>query len=274
MDHDVFAPMTEWPIAHGAAAVFTPTSVLATTGDTGASFELASVTKLFTAAGCLLAAEELALDIDAPIDHELTLADLLAHSSGMHPADSAARLAEPATRRIYSNAGYERAAAHIEALTDFGFAEYLSEGVFQMAGMTTARLVGSPAHGGFASVDDLVAFVQTLTRGELLAPRTVERMTTPHRSELIGVLPGYGRQEPNPWGVGPEIRGTKSPHWTAATNSEATWGHFGQAGTFVWFDPALGLGCVVLTDEAFGPWALHRWPALSARVVAEFGEIL
>ena len=32
--------------------------------------------------------------------------------------------------------------------------------------------------------------------------------------ELAGVLPGFGYHNPNDWGLGPEIRGTKAPHWT------------------------------------------------------------
>ena len=87
---------------------------------------------------------------------------------------------------------------------------------------------------------------------------------------LDGVLPGYGVQRPNDWGLGFEIKGTKSPHWTGASNSPHTYGHFGQSGTFIWADPAAGLALVVLTDRDFGAWSLPLWPALSDRVIAEF----
>jgi len=128
--------------------------------------------------------------------------------------------------------------------------------------MHTASLVSSPAFGGQASVDDLVAFVIGLPT--LLAPVTVEAMTSPYLPELIGVLPGYGRQAPNPWGLGPEIRATKDPHWTAPETSPATWGHFGQAGTFVWVDPVVDVSLVVLTNRPFGEWALPLWPRFSS----------
>ena len=58
---------------------------------------------------------------------------------------------------------------------------------------------------------------------------------------LAGVLPGYGRQTPNDWGLGCEIRDHKSPHWTAPENSPETFGHFGQSGSFLWVDRAAGL---------------------------------
>ena len=88
---------------------------------------------------------------------------------------------------------------------------------------------------------------------------------------LDGVLPGYGVQRPNDWGLGFEIRATKHPHWTAPANSAASFGHFGQSGTFIWADPVAGLALVVLTDRDFGEWAHPLWPALSGEVLREFG---
>ena len=55
--------------------------------------------------------------------------------------------------------------------------------------------------------------------------------------ELSGIVPGVGRFAPCPWGLGFELRGDKSPHWTATNNSSRTVGHFGGAGTMFWFDP-------------------------------------
>ena len=69
------------------------------------------------------------------------------------------------------------------------------------------------------------------------APRHLGRLPGPHRG-ASGLRP----QSPNDWGLGFEIRGTKSPHWTAPTNSPSTVGHFGQNGTFLWVDPAPGPG--------------------------------
>ncbi|HYZ67280.1 MAG TPA: serine hydrolase, partial [Mycobacterium sp.] len=88
---------------------------------------------------------------------------------------------------------------------------------------------------------------------------------------LSGVLPGFGSQRPNDWGLGFEIRNNKSPHWTGSSNSTRTYGHFGQSGTFLWVDPDADLALVVLTDRNFGEWAYPCWPALSDEVLREFG---
>jgi CubicO group peptidase (beta-lactamase class C family) len=88
---------------------------------------------------------------------------------------------------------------------------------------------------------------------------------------LDGVLPGFGVQRPNDWGLGFEIRDGKSPHWTGAANSPGTFGHFGQTGTFLWVDPAAELALVVLTDRAFGDWAHSVMPELSDGVLRESG---
>jgi CubicO group peptidase (beta-lactamase class C family) len=88
---------------------------------------------------------------------------------------------------------------------------------------------------------------------------------------LPGVLPGFGRQASNDWGLGFEIRDGKSPHWTGSLNSPATFGHFGQTGSFLWVDPEAGLACACLTGVAFGEWAATHWPRLSDLVLEEAG---
>jgi CubicO group peptidase (beta-lactamase class C family) len=81
------------------------------------------------------------------------------------------------------------------------------------------------------------------------------------------VLPGFGMQDPNDWGLGFEIRGAKAPHWTGTRNSARTVGHFGQSGTFLWVDPDARLGLVALTDRDFDDWARTAWPELSDAVL-------
>ena len=255
-----------WPSPTAAGAVIGPDGAIASHGPTTHPFALASITKLFTAAAVHLAIEEGTLGLDQEVDDRgATIADLLAHASGLAPDGSV--LSEPGRRRIYSNAAYDRLADALEASAGMPFADYLHDGVFAALGMDTARLTGSPAYAAVASVDDLTRFLVGLPR--LLAPETRAAMTTVYLPELVGVLPGYGRQSPNPWGLGPEIRGDKSPHWTGSTNSPATWGHFGQAGTFVWWDPEVSVGLIVLTDLAFGEWAMSRWSTLSDEVRSE-----
>src|SRR6266511_4005606 len=88
-------------------------------------------------------------------------------------------------------------------------------------------------------------------------------------SGLAGVLPDFGRFEPNDWGLGFELRDAKEPHWTGGGNSPRTFGHFGGSGTFLWVDPEAGLALACLTGRNFGEWAKETWPRLSDAVLAE-----
>ena len=258
----------EWPVGHAAAAMIDRRGAVTVHGDQDREFDLASVTKLLTAAAVHVAHDEGTIDLDAPVDEldGATGGDLLAHSSGLGPDHTAPRT-EPGRRRIYSNPGYETAARLVSRQAGFSFVDYLTEAVVEPLAMTATSLPGSPAAGGRTSVADLVGFVTALRDGRLLSAEATARMTTTHRPELAGVVPGYGRHQPNPWGQGPEIRGHKQPHWTGERNSAATWGHFGQTGTLVWHDPLVEVSLVVLTDEPFGEWALPRWPQLADAVL-------
>jgi len=77
---------------------------------------------------------------------------------------------------------------------------------------------------------------------------------------------------PNDWGLGFELRDHKAPHWTGSTCSDATYGHFGRAGGFVWVDPTIRLALVCLTDRDFGPWSLTAWPELSDAVISQWAN--
>jgi CubicO group peptidase (beta-lactamase class C family) len=109
---------------------------------------------------------------------------------------------------------------------------------------------------------------------ELLAPSGLLHLSTLADARSVqfpglrGVVPGYGSHDPNDWGLGFEIRGAKSPHWTGATNSPATYGHFGLSGTMFWVDPLAAVGLVALADRDFDQWAKDAWPALSDAVLA------
>ena len=133
-------------------------------------------------------------------------------------------------------------------------------------------LHSSPAWGYRGPLDDLLALGRELLAPTLVAPETLAEATSVQFPGLAGVLPGWGRMEPNDWGLAFELRDAKSPHWTGARNSPRTFGHFGAAGTFLWVDPDAGLACGVLTDREFGEWAIEAWPAFSDAVLAEAGE--
>ena len=139
-------------------------------------------------------------------------------------------------------------------------------------GMGSTTLDGSPGHGATSTVADLALLAAELRVPTLLAPETMAEARSVQFPGLNGVLPGLGHQRPNDWGLGFELRDHKSPHWTGAQSSPATFGHFGQSGTFLWVDPDAAGGpaaCVVLTDRDFGEWAKEAWPPFTDAVLAE-----
>ena len=242
---------------------------LEATGPLAEVFPWASVTKLVTALTVLTAVERDEVDLDEPAGPPgATLRHLLAHASGLAP-DGDAVLAPPGKRRIYSNRGIELAAGLVAERTHVDFTKLLAERVLQPLGMAGTVVEGSPAHGARGPVTDLGRLGRELLR-PTLAPTLMPEATRPVFPGLTGILPGYGRQDPNDWGLGFELRDGKSPHWTGTRNSARTFGHFGQSGSFLWVDPELGLACASLADQPFGEWAVEAWPKLSDEMIARF----
>ena len=263
-----------WPVPTAAAAVVGPSGVLATHGPIEHGFGLASVTKPLAALAVLVAVEEEAVSLDDPADEALipgaTLRHLLAHASGLAP-ERPMRSFAPAVRRVYSNVGIELAAELVGRATDMPFAKYLDEALIRPLHLTGTSLPGSPARDGVSTVADLARVAHELlaSTGLLSAPMRAELASVQYPG-LRGVLPGFGGQDPNDWGLGVEIRGTKSPHWTGSANSARTFGHFGQSGTFLWVDPEAQLALVALTDRNFDDWARTAWPPLADAVLREY----
>ena len=265
--------VSTWPVPHAAAAVVSDDGeVLGRTGDRTHRVRLASLTKPLTAWATLVAVEEGIVTLTDPVGQSgCTLRHLLAHAGG-YPFEGAEPVVAPERRRIYSNTGIELAAAHVGRAASMPFADYLAEAVLTPLGMVTCALQGSPAHAAWATVDDVVRFLAEVQRPTLLDPATAAEAVRQQWPALAGIVPGVGRFDPCPWGLGFEIRGDKHPHWTGRTNGAATYGHFGGAGTMMWADPEARCALVALTDRPFDDWsieALRLWPELSDAVVAE-----
>jgi CubicO group peptidase (beta-lactamase class C family) len=255
-----------WPAEFAAAGVLRDRETLATHGDRAELLRWASVTKLVTALAALVAAEEGVIDLDEAAGPEgSTVRHLLAHASGL-PFEPGAPTGRPGQRRIYSNVGFETLAEHIASRAEMPFDDYLVAGVLQPLGMQ-AELRGSPAADLHGSLDDLMILGRELQRPTLVAPETLAEATAVQFPGLAGVLPDFGRFDPNDWGLGFELRDEKSPHWTGTRNSPRTFGHFGGSGTFLWVDPDAGVAVGVLTNLDFGEWAKEAWPRLSDAVL-------
>ena len=228
----------------------------------------ASITKLLTALAVHVACEEGTLTLDTPAGPPgATVAHLLAHASGLG-TEERDPVVPPGTRRIYSNAGFEVLAEVLSQAAGLAFPTYLEEAVLDPLGMAATRLEGSAAAGAVGPARDLARLAAELLTPTLVAPGTAALLGSVAFPGLDGVLPGFGQQRPNDWGLGAEVRGSKAPHWTPTGASPATFGHFGRAGGFCWVDPQAELACAVLTDRPFGSWSTEAWPALGSAVLA------
>ncbi|HEX6425284.1 MAG TPA: serine hydrolase domain-containing protein [Acidimicrobiales bacterium] len=261
--------LADWPVTTAAAVVVAADGTREVAGPTDWRTRTASVTKLLTAYACLVAVEEQTLDLDAPAGPPgSTVRHLMAHASGL-PFEGAQPIAAPGTRRIYSNTGFDVLGETLAAAAGMAARDYLREAVLAPLGMAASELRGSVAKDIWSTIGDLAAFAAELLAPTLVAGRTLADATSEQFPGLAGVVPGLGSFDPNPWGLGFEIKGAKSPHWTATGGSPRTFGHFGGAGTFLWVDPDARLACAVLTNREFGEWALPLWSALSDAVLAE-----
>jgi CubicO group peptidase (beta-lactamase class C family) len=269
--------IANWPAPNATAGVANAQRLLDAAGPTDRPMPWASVTKLLTALAALIAVEEGVVDLDEPAGPPgSTVRHLLAHASGL-PMDGPiegdappALIAKPGTRRIYSNLGFETLTAHLATQAGMPFAEYLLEAVLVPLDLKQTSVEGSPASGATGPLTDLMALGRELLSPTLISAETLATATAVTFPNLAGVLPGFGRQDPNDWGLGFELRDHKAPHWTGTANSPQTFGHFGRSGSFLWVDPVAGLSCGSLSDRDFGPWAAEAWPALSDAMIANY----
>lgn len=271
-DANALDQIFDLPVGQVAAGVTDAETTLEVAGDVDAVLPFASVTKPLTAYATLIAIRDGALHLDEPAGPPdapagITVRHLLAHASGLPPDDDGAPIGQPGQRRIYSNWGYELLGELVAERVGMPFAEHLRFEVLTPLGMDSTSLDGSPAHAAHGTVTDLLAFAR-----ELLAPRLLDedlhrQATTVAFPDLDGVLPGFGRQRPNDWGLGFELKGDKEPHWTGERLSPSTFGHFGRSGSYLWVDPERGLGAAFLADRDFDRWAADAWPGLNDAIV-------
>ncbi len=263
---DLGAIVAGWPVGDAAVGVAGRGGELAR-HDSGAVFGWASVTKVLTALTVLGACADGVISLDDPLGPPgATVAHLLAHTSGL-PWDGAVPLSRVGSKRTYAaRIGYELLAAHLSESSGVPFEAELARRLLHPLEMNHTT-VGSPASGAESPLADLLRLGVELLKPAVLDPAIVTQVSTVAFPGLAGVLPGFGRQSHNDWGLGCEIRDSKSPHWTSPENSPATFGHFGMSGSFLWVDPVAGLACASLADTDFGDWSKTAWPELSTQVL-------
>jgi CubicO group peptidase (beta-lactamase class C family) len=260
----------DWPVAFAAAGVVGLDGTVATRGDATRAARLASVSKPVAALALLVAAEEGVVDLDEPAGPPgSTVRHLLAHASGL-PFDGTTPIAPPGRRRIYSNEAFRALADHLAARAEMPFSDYVQVAVCVPLGIGLDPH-GDPGSGMHASLDDVLAIGRELLRPALVAPETLDEMTSVQFPGLSGVLPDHGRFDPLDWGLGVQLN-IPTPSWMGSRVSRRAFGHFGGSGTFLWVDPEAGVVCAALTDREFAEWAKEAWPRLSDAVLEELGQ--
>ncbi len=268
LEASVLRAVDDWGAVTAAVAVVDGHGPAADRGPLDAALPWASVSKPLTACAVLAGVHRGVLGLDDPAGPPgATVRHLLAHTAG-YGFDGPAVVSPPGRTRIYSNTGYDVLADVLAGAASRPFEALLREWVLDPLGMEGTRLDGPPSQGLVGPARDLAAFACELLRPRVLPAAILVEATTVAFPGLRGVLPGFGLQDPNDWGLGFEVRGTKAPHWTGTRNSPRTFGHFGASGSFLWVDPDAGLAIACLTDRPFGPWAAAAWPALSDAVLA------
>lgn len=269
---DVLAEVDGWEPPTVAVGATSPTATLGTHGPVDAVLPFASLTKPLAAYATLIAVRDGLVHLDEPAgpkaDEGATVRHLLAHASGLPPDEGGVMTTAPGARRIYSNWGYDVLGELVAERAGEPFADHLTHEVLAPLGMTATVLDGSPAHAARGTVTDLLAFARELLAPTLLDAEDLAEATAVAYPDLDGVVPGYGRQSPCPWGLGVEVVGDKDPHWTGETVDPTAFGHFGRSGSFLLVDPTRQVALVELADRDFARWAIDAWPGFTDRALA------
>lgn len=239
---------------------------LVTVGDLDEERPWASVSKLVAALAVVRTADEGGLSLETPAGPEgATIAHLLAHASGLG-FEAEDRVVPVGTRRVYSNVGIDIAVGAVTRDPEL----FLRERVLAPLGVRGTWRHPRPSHALAGSVRELAALARELLVPTLLSADAHREMVHPFLPDLSGITPPFGRQTPNWWGLGPELKGTKEHwmgHWPAAS-----FGHFGQSGALLLCDPTTNLFVVATSSQDFGAWAVALWPqwidAVRAMVLA------
>jgi CubicO group peptidase (beta-lactamase class C family) len=210
----------------------------------------------------------------------------------------------PGTRVQYDNVGYGLLAAVVERRTDQGFADALRTLVLDPLGIegylgsepprapvALADVRGSqrggelepfnsafwralalPWAGLVTTAEGALALVRAFQGhpAAFLRPATRAEATRNQAGDLAGgfVKPLYW--SPCPWGLGPDLRGAKMPHWAPLEAGAASFGHSGASGCLAWAAPSIGVAWAILgTRTADSGWLLRRAPAIGAAIIGE-----
>lgn len=234
---------------------------------------------------------------DAPYERGLNWAQL-GEACLLTPLEAA-----PWTRVQYSNVGYGLLALMVEERTGMAFAHALHELVLQplniegYLGVEPPRPVailadvrgdrardpelapfnspfyrslGLPWAGLVTTVDGALRIVRAFAGvpGDFLQETTRQEAVRSQTHELAGGFVPPLRWDPCPWGLGPEVRGRKEPHWTPPSASPNSFGHSGASGCVAWHDPEQALSWALIgTRTADNGWLLRRGSEIAGQIL-------
>ena len=180
----------------------------------------------------------------------------------------------PGSRFLYSDINFITLGALVERVSGEALDAYAAQNIFQPLGMThtryrppaswkskiaptefdddhvmlrgvvhdptAQRMSGVAGHAGvFSTADDLAKYAQALLDGggKVLAPITVEKMTTPQQPPNATAVRGFGWDLDSPFSSN---RGELLPI--------GSYGHTGFTGTSLWIDPTTNTYIILLTN--------------------------
>lgn len=208
----------------------------------------------------------------------------------------------PHTRVLYSNIGYGLLAVIVERVTNTSVRANLYSQVFQPLGIEAYLGMDPPRapvqiaavrsrHAGterepfnsryWRSRAMPWAGLLTNATGALALVRAFagvppgflsDELRRQATQDQTGGLPGgYGGRfdyPSSPWGLGPDIRDSKKPHWAPDHSSDRTFGHAGASGSVAWCDPEAGTAwCVLGTRTADNGWLVRGSRAIGAALL-------
>ncbi len=130
------------------------------------------------------------------------------------------------------------------------------------------RALSLPWGGLFTDALGAIHLVQAFSdQSDFLSPVQRHEATSDHTNALHGGFMKPLMWSVSPWGLGPELRGHKFPHWVSSTYSPQSFGHSGASGMLVWHDPECMLSFAMLgARSADGGWLLRHAPEISQRL--------
>lgn len=126
---------------------------------------------------------------------------------------------------------------------------YANSAFYRSMGFPDGGLVTTAA-GAMALLDAFLGIPADFL-GERIRTEAIQNQV----GDLGGGVSGYLDWESSPWGLGPEIRGSKTPHWTPPQADPGSFGHGGDSGCLVWRDDVADLTWVMFGTREV-PWML------------------